>query len=195
MVQRSIKKHLGRESLVVGRDMAVPLGNKYKDPDQVGQDRLIGAFATQQLYGQPAVIVDFGTAITLDVLSTAGNYEGGVIVPGIRLSLESLHSKTALLPQVEGVRRPRRIIGKTTEQSILSGLVYGYGEMCRGLIKRIAADLGVQPQVVVTGGYAQLMVQFLQDYRPAVDKYLVHKGLMLLAREQQTAGTDPLPKP
>lgn len=179
-VIRIIHQRLGLKALLVGRDITVPLRNGYRNPQQVGQDRLIGAFAAQQLYGQPAIIVDFGTAITIDVLSEQGCYEGGVIVPGIRLSLESLYNKTALLPQVEHVRRPLTIIGKTTEQSILSGIVYGYGEMCHGLIRRIRADLKVQPKVVVTGGYARLMVGFLADFDPIVDRQLVHKGLALL---------------
>lgn len=180
-VIRGIRRRLGLKALLVGQDVRVPLKNGYRNPQQVGQDRLIGAFAAQQLYGQPAIIVDFGTAITIDVLSAKGCYEGGVIVPGIRLSLESLHNKTAMLPQVERVRRPKAVIGKTTEHSILSGLVYGYGEMCHGLIRRIRAELKGHPQVVVTGGYARLMVSFLTDFDPIVDGQLVHKGLSLLS--------------
>ncbi|MBZ0167733.1 MAG: type III pantothenate kinase [Candidatus Omnitrophica bacterium] len=193
-VIRIIRRGLGLKALLVGRDVTVPLKNGYRNPQQVGQDRLIGAFAAQQLYGQPAIIVDFGTAITIDVLSAKGCYEGGVIVPGIRLSLESLYSKAAMLPRVEHVRRPKTIIGKTTEHSILSGLVYGYGEMCHGLIRRIKADFKGQPKVVVTGGYARLMVSFLDDFDPIVDSQLVHKGLALLLSVSKTGQRPTNPK-
>ena len=178
-VARLIRQHLSCPIRIIGKDLKVPLINKYKDPDQVGRDRLVGAYATQQLYGQPAIVVDFGTAITFDVLSAKSEYLGGVIVPGMRLSLESLHAKTAMLPQVEEVKRPAKVVGRTTEHSILSGLIYGYGEMCRGLIGRIGADLPGRPKVVVTGGYARMMVRFLEKYRPVVDQHLVHKGLVL----------------
>lgn len=182
LICRLIKTQLKTGVRVIGRDLAVPLVNKYRDPEQVGRDRLVGAFATQQLYGQPAIVIDFGTAITFDVLSHQAEYRGGLIVPGMRLSLESLHSKTAMLPKIEDIRRPAQVVGRTTEHSILSGLVYGYGEMCRGLLKRISADLRGKPRVVVTGGYARLMVRFLQDFKPVVDQHLVHKGLVLCAR-------------
>ncbi|MCB9720755.1 MAG: type III pantothenate kinase [Candidatus Omnitrophica bacterium] len=181
-VRNLLTKHLGIRPHFVGEDLDVPLINKYRDPAQVGRDRLVGAYAAQQLFGQPAVIVDFGTAITLDVLSRDGHYMGGVIVPGMRLSLESLHRKAALLPRIEEVHRPRSVIGRTTEHSILSGLVYGYGEMCRGLVRRISRNIEGRPRIVVTGGYARLMVQFLSDLEPAVDTHLVHKGLVLCYR-------------
>ena len=178
-VRNLITKNLGIRPHFVGEELDVPLINKYRDPAQVGRDRLVGAYAAQKLFGQPAIIIDFGTAITLDVLSRDGHYMGGIIVPGMRLSLESLHSKAALLPRIEEVRRPRSVIGRTTEHSILSGLVYGYGEMCRGLVRRISRDIEGRPRIVVTGGYARLMVQFLSDLAPAVDTHLVHKGLVL----------------
>ncbi len=178
-VCKLIRKGWNLKPLRIGKELTVPLVNKYRNPDQVGRDRLVGAYATQRLYGQPAIVIDFGTAITFDVLSDQGHYAGGIIVPGMRLSLESLHAKTAMLPRVEDVRRPKTVIGRTTEESILSGLVYGYGEMCRGLIDRIRADLQGAPRIVVTGGYARLMVRFLADFSPVVDPCLVHKGLVL----------------
>lgn len=184
-VRNILTKNLRIRPLTVGEDLSVPIVNKYRDPAQVGRDRLVGAYAARQLYGQPAVIIDFGTAITLDVLSGQGDYQGGVIVPGMRLSLESLFQKAALLPRVEEVRRPRSVIGRTTEQSILSGLVYGYGEMCCGLVRRISAGMEQSPRIVVTGGYARLMVRFLADFNPIVEKNLVHKGLVLCYQSQQ----------
>lgn len=186
-VKRILKSHANCSIFVIGKDIVVPLVNRYKNPEQVGCDRLLAAFAAQQLYGQPAIIIDFGTAITFDALSVKNEYLGGVIVPGMRLSLESLHAKTAMLPRIKEVRRPSRVIGKTTEHSILSGVVYGYGEMCQGMVARISKEIKGNPRVVITGGYAHLMVRFLKNYRPIVDQDLVHKGMMLCHHSQINA--------
>ena len=129
VVERTIIKSMGFEPKVVGRDMIVPIKNRYKDPKQVGQDRLVGAYAALRLYGEPLIVIDLGTAITFDVVSARGEYLGGVIVPGLRLSAESLFSKTALLPKI-AIKAPGDIIGKTTEESMLSGLFYGYCALC-----------------------------------------------------------------
>ena len=122
---------------IIGRDIVVPIKNRYKNPKQVGQDRLVGAYGAMKIYGCPLIVVDLGTAITFDVISPKGEYLGGAIVPGIRLSAESLFLKTALLPHIE-IQAPRHIIGKTTQESMLSGLFYGYGSLCRGIIDLIS---------------------------------------------------------
>ena len=118
---------------IIGRDIMVPIKNRYKNPKQVGQDRLVGSYGAMKIYGCPLIVVDLGTAITFDVISPKGEYLGGAIVPGIRLSAESLFLKTALLPKIE-IQAPRHIIGKTTQESMLSGLFFGYGSLCRGFI-------------------------------------------------------------
>src|SRR6185503_4775114 len=98
--ESEIKRRYGKSPVVIGRQISVPIKNNYRNKSQVGQDRLVGAYAAERLYGAPAIIVDFGTAITFDVVSAHGDYDGGIIVPGIRLSAESLFRKTALLPEV-----------------------------------------------------------------------------------------------
>ena len=125
---------------IIGRDIMVPIKNRYKNPKQVGQDRLVGAYGAMKIYGCPLIVVDLGTAITFDVISAKGEYLGGAIVPGIRLSAESLFLKTALLPNIE-IQAPRHIIGKTTQESILSGLFYGYGSLCKGMIDLLSSQL------------------------------------------------------
>ncbi|MDE2028012.1 MAG: type III pantothenate kinase, partial [Candidatus Omnitrophica bacterium] len=159
---------------VIGRDIIVPVKNRYKNPRQVGQDRLVGAFAAMQIYGKPLIIVDLGTAITFDVISTKGEYLGGAIVPGLRLSAESLFLKTALLPHIE-FSAPRHIIGKTTQESMLSGLFYGYGSLCRGFIDLISRQLKAKPKVVMTGGHTQLMKKFVSPKIRIIDEDLVFK--------------------
>ena len=165
---------------VVGRDVMVPMKNCYKNPRQVGQDRLVGAYAASQLYGKPLIVVDLGTAITFDVVSSKGEYLGGAIVPGIRLSAESLFLQTALLPQIN-IRAPQNPIGKTTQESILSGLFYGYGVLCQGFIDLLAHQLRSKPKVVMTGGHTQLMKKFVSPKIRIIDEGLVFKGLYFLA--------------
>src|SRR3989338_658585 len=181
IVERAVRRHLKTKPLVVGRDIKVPIKNKYRNPGQVGQDRLVGAYAVKELYGCPAVIIDLGTAITFDVVSSKGDYEGGMIVPGIRLSAEALFQKTALLPRVETFKIPRAMIGRETKDSILSGIFYGYGAMCRGLIDELAGQVKGRPKVIVTGGHTRLMRRFIARKITKVDECLIFKGMQLLA--------------
>ena len=180
-VERAVWRHLKIKPLVIGRDIKVPIKNKYHNPRQVGQDRLVGAYAVKELYGYPAVIIDLGTAITFDVISSNGDYEGGMIVPGIRLSAEALFQKTALLPRIETFKIPPAMIGKETKDSILSGIFYGYGAMCRGLIDELTGQLKGSPKVIVTGGHTRLMRRFIARRITKVDECLIFKGLQLLA--------------
>ncbi len=167
--------------LIVGRDVFVPIKNLYNNPKQVGQDRLVGAYGACELYGQPAIVIDLGTAITLDVVSQKREYLGGIIVPGIHITAETLFERTALLPLVE-ITKPKTLIGKDTQGSILSGIFYGYGEMLKGLIKLLTHDSKVKPKVIITGGHAKLMAEYIKDSIDVIDPDLVLKGLAQLAR-------------
>lgn len=179
-LERTLRRQAGVRPLVVGRDIHVPIKNNYRHPRQVGQDRLVGAYAAKCLYGRPCVIIDFGTAITFDIISRRGEYEGGIIIPGIRLSAESLFQKTALLPRIDTMRGPQVLIGKDTKGSILSGLFYGYGTMCGGLIDLIARRVGGKPKVIVTGGHTALMKKFIARKIHKIDRDLVFKGIFLV---------------
>ena len=179
MMERFLKKTLNIKALVVGRDIKVPIKNCYKNPSQVGQDRLVGAYAAHKLYGKPLIVVDLGTAITFDVVSSKGEYLGGAIVPGIRLSAESLFLKTALLPQIN-IQAPKNPIGRTTQESILSGIFYGYGVLCQGFIDLLSRQLKVKPKVVMTGGHTHLMKKFVSPKIRIIDEDLVFKGIALL---------------
>jgi type III pantothenate kinase len=161
---------------VIGKDIVVPLTNCYTHPHQVGQDRLVSAYAAMRLYGYPVIVIDLGTAITIDVVSAKKEYLGGIIVPGIRLSAESLYHKTALLPLVD-IHKPSRLIGKDTQGSILSGIFYGYGELIQGLVRRIQITMRQDINVIVTGGYTQLMRIFLAEMPHVIDRRLIFKGM------------------
>jgi type III pantothenate kinase len=183
-VKAVIGQNLKLKPLVVGRDVAVPLINRYRNPKQVGQDRLVGAYAAMKFYGIPAIVIDFGTAITFDVVSGKKEYLGGIIVPGIRLSAESLFHKTALIPRIDIVK-PGPLIGRDTQESVLSGIFHGYGAMSRGLIALLAKKIKTKPKVIVTGGYTPQMKKYIAREITAVDRYLVFKGLYLLWKESR----------
>ncbi len=199
-MERTIVKSMGFAPQVVGRDILVPIKNRYKNPKQVGQDRLVGAYAALRLYGsalrqaqgtagsprggKPLIVIDLGTAITFDVVSAKGEYLGGAIVPGLRLSAESLFAKTALLPKI-AIKAPKGPIGRTTEESILSGLLYGYGALCQGMIdllsRRAGAGSQAHPYVILTGGHIHLMKKFIAPRVRILDENLVFKGMAFLA--------------
>lgn len=163
---------------VLGRDKIVPIKNLYREKKEVGQDRLVNAFAAKVLYGTPVVIIDFGTAITFDIVSKKGDYLGGLILPGIELSLSSLYRKTALLPKVE-LKQAKAIIGKDTVNSIRGGILFGFGAMCDGLAAEYRKILGKSTKVVATGGNSMLMKRYAKSIQK-VDEDLTLKGLSIL---------------
>jgi type III pantothenate kinase len=189
-VKSALQRNLPVKPVVVGEDLRVPLINRYHNPRQVGPDRLVGAFAAMKLYGLPAIVIDFGTAITFDVVSRKKEYLGGIIVPGIRLSAESLFLKTALIPRIDIVK-PGPLIGKNTQQSVLSGIFYGYGAMSRGLIDELAKQIKGKPQVIVTGGYTKPMKKYIARQITKEEPHLVFKGLFLLWKAFRTSATKP----
>jgi type III pantothenate kinase len=179
LVQRKVRKYLGLKAQVVGRQVRIPIKNKYRHPRQVGKDRLLCAFAAKEIYGVPAIVIDLGTAITFDGVSAKSEYLGGAIIPGLRLSAEALFEKTALLPRIRLVQ-PGKVIGRSTEESIQSGLFHGYGALCDGMITRLADEMKCRPKVIMTGGYAEVMSRFVK-HSVTVDEELIYKGIALLA--------------
>ncbi len=175
---KSLRREVCGKVFVCGRNFKIPIKNNYRDPGQVGQDRLACAFAAKTLYGAPVIVIDFGTALTIDIVSSRGAYEGGMIIPGIKLSLRALAEHTALLPQIN-FHLPHTLVGRTTEESIVSGMANGYAALIDGVVKRIKKHLGANARVILTGGYGKLMSKSL---KPSVDKndpYLIFKGLLL----------------
>ena len=153
------EQHLKTKPLVVG-DPAVKLGIQVKmdiPVSTVGADRLANAVGGFIAYKRPMIVVDFGTATTFDVADAEGNYIGGAISPGINLSVEILHSATAMLPRI-AVERPNRVIGKSTTEAMQSGIFWGYVGLVEGMVQRITAEFGADLAVVATGGLAPLFV-------------------------------------
>ncbi len=167
--------------IIAGRDVKVPIRNLYRNKAEVGQDRLVNAYAASSIYGAPCVVVDLGTAITFDVVSKKGEYLGGLILPGIEISLRSLYEKTALLPRVELKKAPS-IIGKDTVNSMRGGILFGFGAMCDCLSSKYRKILGKKTKIIATGGNAGLMKEYTSSIQ-IVDEDLTLKGLLLLASE------------
>ena len=160
------------------------LGIDYPKPDSIGPDRLANAVAARHHFGAPVVVVDFGTAVTFDVVNRAGNYAGGIIAPGLAAMTDYLHEKTALLPRIR-IREVKGVVGKNTEEAMVIGAVRGYRGLIRELILQLKSELKSRKlPVVATGGYAQLMAAGLPEIT-AVEPLLTLEGLRLLWVETQ----------
>ena len=179
-LKKILKKRFKKTKiLVVGENVKVPLVCEY-NKSQIGQDRLVTAYAAAKLCGPPVLIIDFGTAVTFDAVSKSGVYIGGLIVPGIKMSLDSLSERTALLPKTY-LKRTNSFIGKNTESSIRNGMIYGYAALCEGMIRLFRKKVSKDIKVIATGGDAALISQFSPSMRK-IDANLSLKGLYLLSR-------------
>jgi type III pantothenate kinase len=176
--RRLLKSLWGLDCLELRPDTVTGVGIRYPRPNTIGPDRLANATAARARFGAPAVVVDFGTAVTFDVVDRAGNYVGGIIAPGLAAMTDYLHERTALLPRIR-IRELRNVVGKSTEQAMLSGAVHGYRGLIRELIHKLKQELKVRKlPIVATGGYARLMAAELPEIT-AVDPLLTLEGLRL----------------
>lgn len=149
----------------------------YRVPEEVGADRIVNAVAAKEFFGSPAVVVDFGTATTFDVVTRDGCYDGGLIFPGIGISSEALFTRTSKLPKVEFCKPPH-LVGKSTEESIQAGLYFGYVSMVNGILEDLKKEL-TEAKVVSTGGYARMINRNNPGLFDAVEKDLTVKGLKI----------------
>lgn len=168
------------------------VGIDYPKPESIGPDRLANAVAAKIHFGAPAVVVDFGTAVTFDVIDKKGNYVGGIIAPGLAAMTDYLHEKTALLPKIK-IREVKSAIGKSTEHAMLVGAVQGYRGLVRELIGDLKRELGVKKlPVVATGGYAKLIAAKLPEISEvAPDLTLEGLRLVLMRTEKITGASSP----
>jgi type III pantothenate kinase len=164
--------------LVVGPGVKTGIAIRYDDPREVGPDRIVNAVAAKERYGSPVIVVDFGTSTNFDVVSPEGEYVGGVLAPGIEISMEALFARAARLVKVD-YAAPATVIGKTTVAGLQSGLVYGFAGQVDGIVGRIRAEVGAEARAIATGGLADLVAPHSQTIE-SVDPFLTLDGLRLV---------------
>jgi type III pantothenate kinase len=164
--------------LVVGPGVKTGIPIRYDDPREVGPDRIVNAVAAKDRYGAPVIVVDFGTSTNFDVVSPEGEYVGGVLAPGIEISMDALFARAARLVKVD-YAAPASVIGKTTVGGLQSGLVYGFAGQVDGIVGRIREELGAEASVVATGGLADLVAPHSRTIE-RVDPFLTLDGLLMV---------------
>jgi type III pantothenate kinase len=173
--------------LVVGPGVKTGIPIRYDDPREVGPDRIVNAVCAKDRYGAPVIVVDFGTSTNFDVVSPAGEYVGGVLAPGIEISMEALFQRAARLVKVD-YAEPPSVIGKTTVGGLQSGLVYGFAGQVDGIVSAIRGELGVEAKAVATGGLAELVAPHSSSISQ-VDPFLTLDGLRLVWELNRDDGT------
>jgi type III pantothenate kinase len=171
-------RHLHAPILVLGPGTKTGIPILYDDPREVGPDRIANAVAARERYGAPCIVVDFGTSTNFDAVSDAGEYVGGVLAPGIEISMDALFARAARLQKVD-FTEPRAVIGKTTTSALQSGLVYGFAGQVDGIVGRMRAELGDTAPVIATGGLADLIAPHSATIE-RVDPLLTLEGLRLI---------------
>jgi len=180
------QKFFGTDAFIVTGALDLGIRNAYQPPEAVGADRLVNAVAARHLYGVPCIVVDFGTATTFDAIDADGTYLGGAIAPGITTAAEALFQRTAQLPRV-ALTQPPCAIGRTTTESIQSGLLFGYVGLVKELVARFRAELGEGVKVIATGGLASLIAP-LAGVVDAINPDLTLLGLGILWAQRNKQG-------
>jgi len=182
----AVERATGMKALVLHPEMETSVRNVYTSPREVGMDRLANAVAGVEKHGAPLVIVDFGTATTLDIISREGEYIGGVILPGLEATADALHSRTSKLPllTMDAIDRPESAVGRSTFQAMLAGLYFGSIDAVEGALRRIEAELDYPVKLIGTGGLARRFSDDMQRLE-AVESHLTLYGTWRIWKKQQ----------
>jgi type III pantothenate kinase len=172
------ERYLDHAMLIVGPGLKTGMPIRYDNPREIGPDRLVNAVAAYDRVRGACVVVDFGTAVTYDPVSASGEYLGGIIFPGVEISMEALTARAAALPRID-LAPPRALIGKTTVDAIRSGIVFGFAAQVDGIVRRLRAEMGEETEVIATGGLAGHIVPFTETI-DVTDDLLTLTGLRLL---------------
>ena len=187
VIEDVCRTYFATTASVVGPGLKTGMPILYENPLEVGADRITASIAAFEKYGGPLIVLDFGTATTFDAVSAKGEYLGGAIAPGIRISAEALYLKTARLPRIE-IRKPKRAIGRTTVSSMQSGLYFGYIGLVTKTIEEIRKELGQDARVIATGGFGGQIASELTEIE-AYEPDLVLEGLRII-HERNRDGRD-----
>ncbi len=182
-VSSAVRKYFGKEPLVIGENLVCNMKNLYENPKEVGADRIVDSYAAYRKYGAPLIIVDFGTATTCEAISREGEYLGGIIYPGIKVSMDALYEKAAKLPKIE-ILKPKIALGRNTVESMQSGAYFGYLGAIEKMVESLKAEIGEDAKVVATGGFSRLFKDEtgLFDY---VDQRLPLEGIKMVYEDSR----------
>lgn len=178
VVAQAIRHACARDPVIVGPGVKTGIAVKYETPREVGADRVVNAVAAFERYHSGVIVVDFGTATTFDCISPKAEYLGGVIVPGVQVSLDGLLARAAKLSRIE-IAAPPRVVGRNTTHSLQSGIVFGYAALVDGLVKKLETELGFPCKVIGTGGLAALIAGHAETLQE-IDEHLTLEGLRIL---------------
>lgn len=182
------RRHIGIEPFVVSADTVPGIEVRIPKPSEAGADRLVNAVGAYMIYGGPLIVIDSGTATNFDIVGADGGFEGGIIAPGINLSVQALHNAAALLPRI-AIERPEKIIGKDTVGAMKTGIFWGYVDLIDGLTRRVKEEYGKPMKVIATGGVSSLFEGALSEV-DHFDSDLTIRGLLeIYNRTNPKAGT------
>lgn len=186
-LEHAIEKYLNKESIIVGPGIKTGMNIKYDNPKEVGADRIVNAVAAFDIYGGPIIIVDFGTATTFCAVSKNGDYLGGLICPGIKISMDALFEKAAKLPRVELIK-PNTVIGKNTVSSMQSGVIHGFVGQVDYIVKKMKEEIDDKnTKVIATGGLSRLIASESSEIE-RIEPLLTLEGLRIIYKINNMEG-------